>query len=66
MKLLHITSDSENCIDECLMIVPDDFDKKYVLDEAESAGIELPTIESSIDVDPDDFRNFSEYRTYVG
>lgn len=66
MKLLRITSDSENTIDEAIVLVPDNFDKSKLLHDAAENGIENPTIENTIDVGSDDVYGMSEWRWYIG
>lgn len=64
MKLLKFESKLEDCIDEILMIVPDDFDKDFARQEAEDA--DLPGAILTMAVDIDDVAGFSDYRPYWG
>ena len=67
MKLLHIASDSDRCIDEALVPVPDDFDRDSVLDEVESVVSE-PYIKTVYRVEPlpGHVVGVAEYRNYYG
>lgn len=68
MKMVHISSDTDSCIDQILMAVPDDFDKKRVLQDAEENGIPNPCIESVYNVFPvpGQFNRLDEYRVFWG
>lgn len=67
MKLLKIESESM-MIDEVIMFVPDDYDKKLVKREVRNeTNIQLPNITEVIQLPEDVYRPaFREYRCYVG
>jgi hypothetical protein len=66
-KLLHITSDRDGCIDECLIVVPDEYDEGKALVEAENMGVDDPAVETVYALLPIDSRDtIAEYRPYVG
>jgi hypothetical protein len=66
MKLLRFEAESENTIDQVLMVVPDDYNKSFALDEATDVigacyvADEAPIEESGLSGD------WSKYRIYVG
>lgn len=50
--LLHIVSQAENCIDECLIVVSENYDADEVLEQISSDGVvEEPKIAETIDLD---------------
>ena len=62
MKLLKIEGDTNQSLDAILMIVPDDYDKKLVIEE--SIDIADPTITEEIDIG--DEGDFYLYHVYFG
>jgi hypothetical protein len=64
-KLLLITSDDDNTIDQVLMLVPDDYDHKFALRQASDAGIRQPTIAEEFEVESK-YSDLAEYRAFVG
>ena len=65
MKLLKIVSELENEIDQCLVIVPDDFDRIKLLDGIADV-IPEPTIEEEVEIITNSDYQFDQYRTYIG
>ena len=68
MRLLRLEPESESNIDQALMIVPDDYDKAFALDEA--AGY-LGDCNITNDIELNDetraqLEGFSAYRVFVG
>lgn len=66
MKLIRIVSNSENTIDEAIVLVPDDYNAKELLKDADENGIDNPSIENIIDVDEEEVSGLAEYRFYIG
>ena len=64
MKLLRIESDSEECIDEVLMVVPDEYDREMALDEVCFDDDGDPFIATVLDI-PNSFY-FDFYRPFYG
>lgn len=65
--LLYIQGKSERSIDECLMVVPENFDRKLVLETAEDAGISGAYIANKIEIMVGAFGDVaSDYRPYIG
>jgi hypothetical protein len=62
MKLLKIEGDTNYSLDAILMIVPDDYDKKLVIEQ--SIDIADPTITEEIDIG--DQGDFYLYHAYFG
>lgn len=67
MKLLHIASNSDDCIEEALVPVPDKFDRDAVLEDMADV-VKEPYIESVLIVGPapGHINRLSEYRPYFG
>ena len=63
MKLLRFESASEDCIDECLMVVPDEYDKQAALDEV--LDLPDPFIASEFSVDSYKY-DLDHYRPFYG
>lgn len=66
MRLLLITSDDDNSVDQILVVVPDDYNPKEVEKEAEDHLDGACSIEKDIDIGDEAKYAFSEYRMYVG
>lgn len=66
VKLLLISSDREDAIDQILVVVPDDADLAKVLDEAEHNLGGDCSIDANIDLGDEAKYLFSQYRMYVG
>jgi len=64
MKLLLFVPESENEIDEVLMVVPDDYDRETAQSEADDMLGEA-SLEAEVDV-IGSTSGFSNYRPYVG
>jgi hypothetical protein len=66
MKLLLISTDSETNIDQIMVVVPDDYKAKEVLEIAQDHLDGDPSIEGEIDLGDEGKYPFSEFRIYVG
>jgi len=64
MKLLRFEAESDNTIDQVLMVVPDDYSKTLALDEATDVLGDCH-IAGEVSIE-DDGGDWSQYRIYVG
>jgi hypothetical protein len=65
VRLLLFIPESENEIDEVLMVVPDDYDREHAIQEAEDV-IGKADLASEIEIEITGFAYLSMYRPYVG
>ena len=66
MRLLLISSDREDNIDQVLVVVPDDADLSKVIKDAEDSLDGDCSIDANVDLGDEAKFMFSEYRMYVG
>jgi hypothetical protein len=67
MLLLRIESDGSDAIDQALVVVPDDFDREFVLNQVADV-VPNPTIveQARIEAMPGFCGDFCEYRPFFG